>query len=171
MVGFSKYCLLALAVISLGIPATLAAPSQRSSSTKKAEQRDESAKTFLHKDWQVQSSCDHKAAGDKISIAGFAAGGWHRTDIPATVVGVLVTDKTYPDPNYGTNLKSFPGMHESNKTFFANFDMPAGSPFHCSWWYRTEFEIPAGGDKKTSWLNFMGINYLSNIWLHSKKIA
>lgn len=129
------------------------------------------AKTFLHKDWQIQSSCEKPGTGERISTAGFDAKGWHKTDLPATVVGVLVTDKTYPDPNYGTNLESFPGMHESNKTFFANFDMPAGSPFRCSWWYRTEFQVPAGGDKKNSWLNFMGINYRANIWLNGKKIA
>src|ERR1700751_1975952 len=119
MVGFSKYCLLVLAVISLGGPTTLAAQSKRSSSTKKAEQHDESAKTFLHKDWQVQSSCDDKTGGDKISAAGFVAERWHRTDFPATVVGVLVTDETYPDPNYGTNLKNFPGIYIAENKVFA----------------------------------------------------
>src|SRR6202045_1896200 len=171
MVGFSKYCLLALAVISLGIPATLAAQSKRSSSTKKAEQHDESAKTFLHKDWQVQSSCDDKAGGDKISVAGFAAERWHRTDIPATVVGVLVTDKTYPDPNYGTNLKNFPGIYIAENKVFANVDMPAGSPFACSWWFRTEFRGPAVGAGKNDWLRFNGINYRATIWLNGQKVA
>src|ERR1700731_3239336 len=171
MVGFSKYCLLALAVISLGIPATFAPQSKRSSSTKKAEQHDESAKTFLHKDWQVQSSCDDKAGGDKISVAGFAAERWHRTDIPATVVGVLVTDKTYPDPNYGTNLKNFPGIYIAENKVFANVDMPAGSPFACSWWFRTEFTAPAGGAGKNDWLHFNGINYRANIWLNGQKLA
>jgi exo-1,4-beta-D-glucosaminidase len=171
MVGFSKYCLLALAVISLGIPATLAAQSKRSFPTKKADQHDESGKTFLHKDWQVQSSCDDKAGGDKISAAGFAAERWHRTDIPATVVGVLVTDKTYPDPNYGTNLKNFPGMYFFEKTIFANADMPAGSPFACSWWFRTEFTAPADGAGKNDWLHFNGINYRANIWLNGQKVA
>ncbi|HXM94291.1 MAG TPA: beta galactosidase jelly roll domain-containing protein [Candidatus Dormibacteraeota bacterium] len=156
-----RKALVVLALVTLGGLPSLAAE----------ETAQSGAKTFLHKQWQIQSSCEKAGTGERISTSGFEAKGWHKTDIPATVVGVLVTDKTYPDPNYGTNLKSFPGMHESNKTFFANFDMPAGSPFHCSWWYRTEFEIPAGGDKKTSWLNFMGINYRANIWLNGKKIA
>ena len=34
------------------------------------------------------------------------------------MVGALVDDKTYPDPDYGTNLKSLPGMDYSTKTFF-----------------------------------------------------
>ncbi|HLB86374.1 MAG TPA: hypothetical protein VJK29_01845, partial [Terriglobales bacterium] len=71
------------------------------------------ARIYLHKNWQVQSSCEGKASGEQISSVGFDAAAWHKTDVPSTVVGVLVADKTYPDPNYGTNLKSFPGMDYS----------------------------------------------------------
>src|SRR5713226_6353886 len=128
------------------------------------------ARTYLHKNWQIQSSCELKAGGEQISSAGFDAKGWHKTDIPATVVGALVTDKTYPDPAYGTNLKSLPGMNYSDKTLFANQEMPEGSPFRCSWWYRTEFTPPAGEKKKTEWLNFLGINYRANIWINEQKV-
>jgi len=76
------------------------------------------ARTYLHKNWQIQSSCEVKAAGEQISSAGFDAKGWHNADVPATVVGALVTDKTFPDPNYGTNLKSLPGMNYSDKKSF-----------------------------------------------------
>jgi exo-1,4-beta-D-glucosaminidase len=131
----------------------------------------ESDKLFLHKDWQLQSSCDAKAGGAEISAVGFNASGWHHADVPSTVVGALVTDKTYPDPTYGTNLKSFPGMDYSSKTFFANQDMPKDSPFRCSWWFRTEFTLPAGYDRKAAWLHFLGINYRANVWLNGQKIA
>src|SRR5579864_1279933 len=131
----------------------------------------ESDKIFLHKDWQLQSSCEVKATGAEISAAGFNASGWHHADIPSTVVGALVTDKTYPDPTYGTNLKSFPGMDYSSKTFFANQDMPKDSPFRCSWWFRTEFTLPAGYDRKSAWLHFLGINYRANVWLNGQKIG
>ena len=127
-------------------------------------------RTYLHKNWQIQSSCEAKATGDQISMAGFDASAWHKADIPATVVGALVTDKTYPDPNYATNLDSFPGMSHSNKRLFANEDMPDGSPFKCSWWYRTEFSSPAAAGKNV-WLNFLGINYRANIWVNGQKIA
>src|SRR5713226_8528852 len=130
---------------------------------------DRPARTYLHKNWQIQSSCEVKATGEQISSAGFDAKGWHKTDIPATVVGALVTDKTYPDPNYGTNLKSIPGMNYSDKNLFANQDMPDGSPFRCSWWYRTEYALPTGEAKKTEWLNFLGINYRANIWINGHK--
>jgi exo-1,4-beta-D-glucosaminidase len=185
MVGFSKYCLLMFAAVILAIPGCLAAQSKRSSTPKaelrdeqtkhlvepKSKVREESGKTFLHKDWQVQSSCDDKTTGDKISAAGFEAGRWHHTDIPATVVGVLVTDKTYPDPNYGTNLKNFPGFYSAEDKIFSNVDMPPGSPFACSWLFRTEFTVPAGGAGKTDWLHFNGINYRANVWLNGQKVA
>src|SRR6266436_338995 len=129
------------------------------------------ARTYLHKNCQIQSSCNVTATGEQISSAGFDANAWHKADIPATVVGVLVTDNTYPDPKYGTNLKSFPGMNYSDKNLFANQDMPEGSPFRCSWWYRTEFTPPARQLKKTEWLNFLGINYRANIWVNGHKVA
>ncbi len=129
------------------------------------------AKLFLQKNWQMQSSCESKATGGQLSQAGFDVSGWHHTDIPATVVGVLVTDKTYPDPNYSLNLKSFPGMDYSSKNLFANQDMPKDSPFRCSWWFRTEFKLPAEYANTTNWLHFLGINYRANLWLNGQKVA
>ncbi|HEX8763879.1 MAG TPA: glycoside hydrolase family 2 protein [Candidatus Acidoferrum sp.] len=134
----------------------------------------QTGRTYLHKNWQIQSSCDAKATGDQISTPGFVVASWHKADIPATVVGALVTDKTYPDPDYATNLDSFPGMSHSNKQLFANMDMPDDSPFKCSWWYRTEFRSPADTHKNAAenvWLNFLGINYRANIWVNGQKIA
>lgn len=129
------------------------------------------SRTSLHKNWQIQSSCEVKAGGEQISRPGFDTSGWHKSDIPATVVGALVTDKTYADPNYGMNLKSFPGMNYSDKQLFANQDMPEGSPFRCSWWYRTEFAASADAQRNVQWLHFLGINYRANIWLNGQKIA
>jgi exo-1,4-beta-D-glucosaminidase len=126
---------------------------------------------YLHTNWQLQSSCEVKATGAEISAVGFDPKGWHRTDLPATVVGALVTDKTYPDPFYGNNLKSLPGMDYSSKSFFANQDMPKDSPFRCSWWFRTEFTSSAGKENKTNWLHFLGINYRANVWLNGQKVA
>ena len=65
-----------------------------------------SAKSMeLLRGWEIQSSCEAKAAGEQVSQAGFATSGWHQTTIPNTVVGALVDDKTYPDPMVGTNLR------------------------------------------------------------------
>src|SRR5260370_137396 len=131
----------------------------------------ESEKLFLRKDWQLQSSCEVKAGGAEISAAGFSASGWHHADIPSTVVGALVTDKTYPDPDYGTNVLSCPGVSNDRQHFFANQDKPKDRPFRCPWWFRTEFTLPADYDRKTKWLHFLGINYRANVWLNGQKIA
>jgi exo-1,4-beta-D-glucosaminidase len=130
-----------------------------------------SAVVDLNGGWQIQSSCEAKTSGEQVSAPGFAATGWHKTTVPNTVVGTLVDDKTYPDPTYGTNLKKLPGMNYSDKSFFAIQDMPEGSPFHCSWWWRTEFTLhpPLAGNH--FWLHFPGINYRANVWVNGKKIA
>jgi exo-1,4-beta-D-glucosaminidase len=125
----------------------------------------------LNEGWQIQSSCGAKAGGEQISAAGFVATGWHKTTVPNTVVGTLVDDKTYPDPTYGTNLKNLPGMNYSSASFFALQDMPEGSPFKCSWWWRTEFVVPASAAGKHLALHFPGINYRANVWVNGKKIA
>ena len=157
--GCSSFSLvLAIVVSPLALP--FATPSAEAQTNR----------TYLHKNWQLQSSCEVKASGNQISAAGFDAATWHKSDIPATVVGALVTDKTYPDPNYATNLDSFPGMSHSNRSVFANEDMPDGSPFKCSWWYRTEFQSPEDASKN-AWLNFLGLNYRANIWVNGQKIA
>ncbi len=124
----------------------------------------------LHGIWRMQSSCVDKSAPETISIPGFADSTWHKAEVPGTVVGALVTEGTLPDPNYGMNLKSFPGMNYTAR-LFANADMPADSPYRCSHWFRTEFSIPAKSPIPYQYLHFLGINYRANIWLNGKKIG
>ena len=125
----------------------------------------------LHANWTIQSSCEVKAAGEKISSPGFPTRGWHHAEVPTTVVAALVADKTCPDPYFGKNLKSFPGMNYPSTEFFANLEMPEDSPFRCSWWFRTEFTVPAELRSKMTSLHFDAINYRANVWLNGEKIA
>jgi exo-1,4-beta-D-glucosaminidase len=131
----------------------------------------ENIRISLHQNWQLQSSCDAKSTAEEISTSGFRTTGWHSAEAPTTVVAALVADKTYPDPNFGMNFKSFPGMNYSAASFFANQDMPDGSPFRCSWWFRTEFNVPDSSSKRTTWMHFDAINYRANIWLNGQKVA
>jgi exo-1,4-beta-D-glucosaminidase len=132
---------------------------------------EQNGRVSLDKDWNIQSSCETKATTAQISMAGFEEKGWHKTTVPNTVVGSLVDDKTYPDPTYATNLKNYPGMNYSDKSFFALQDMPEGSPFRCSWWWRKEFTVPSSLTGDHFWLHFPGINYRANVWVNGKKIA
>src|SRR6266850_498287 len=130
-----------------------------------------SSSVSLNEGWQIQSSCEAKATGQQVSTAGYTAKGWHKATVPNTVVGTLVDDKTYPGPMHGMNLKKLPGMNYSDKSFFALQDMPEGSPFRCSWWWRTEFAVKPPFSGEHFWLHFPGINYRANVWVNGKKIA
>ena len=121
-------------VCALGVLAAafLASPASRAEDLEKLS----ASAVSLNEGWQIQSSCEAKTTGQQVSAPGFEATGWHKTTVPNTVVGTLVDDKTYPDPMYGMNMKKLPGMNYSDKSFFALQDMPEGSPFRCSWWWR-----------------------------------
>ena len=125
----------------------------------------------LRTGWRLQSSCAIEASGGQISAQGFSAAGWHATTVPSTVVAALVADGTYPDPDFGINLRKIPGTTYPIGAIFANLPMPKDSPFACSWWYRTELNLPSEYQGRTVWLHFDGINYRANIWINGKKFA
>ena len=125
----------------------------------------------LYDHWQLQSSCVVTADGSQISTEGYSTTGWHTTTVPSTVLAALVADKTYSDPYFGTNLRSLPGGDHPAGRNFSRLPMPKDSPYRCSWWYRTEFELPASFDGQYVWIDFGGINYRANIWLNGKKVA
>lgn len=57
--------------------------------------------------------------------------------------GALVAAGVYPDPYFGMNLRAIPGETYPIGEQFSNLPMPDDSPFRASWWYRTEFSLPA----------------------------
>jgi len=126
---------------------------------------------FLHSGWRMESACKFSAKPEALSTPDFDDSKWHTAVVPGTIVGTLVADKTLPDNNYGENLKSFPGAFNDNKHQAANLDMPADSPFRCSYWFRMEFTAPADYANHLVWLHFLGINYRANIWLNGKQIG
>jgi exo-1,4-beta-D-glucosaminidase len=125
----------------------------------------------LHENWRIQSSCEVHEPGEQISQPGFHSKDWHAATVPTTVVAALVADKTYPDPFFGTNLRKIPGTTYPPGRNFAHMPMPQDSPYHCSWWYRTEFKVPPAYRGRNAWLKFDGINYRANIWLNGKQVA
>lgn len=125
---------------------------------------------YLDGSWRMQSACVDNAKGEQISTAGFDTSKWIAAEVPGTVVGAQVTDKVLSDPDYGMNLKQFPGFVSDNKGVFATRDMPTDSPYRCSFWFRTEFTTP-NSSHPVAWLHFLGINYRANVWLNGKKVA
>lgn len=137
-----------------------------------AQQASGARRIDLHSGWRVQSSASVAATGDVISRAGFSTTGWYATTVPATVLATLVGDGVYKDPYFGMNLRSIPGMSSyAIGANFARIDMKEDSPFRVPWWYRTEFQLPAGARGQHMALHFDGINYRANVWLNGKQIA
>jgi exo-1,4-beta-D-glucosaminidase len=125
----------------------------------------------LRDGWFLQSSARVAAEGEAVATVGFDTTGWHRARVPTTVVSALVADGTYPDPDFGTNLRRIPGTEYPIGTNFSNRPMPADSPFAVPWWYRTEFTLPPQAAGKALWLRFDGVNFRFSAWLNGKKIA
>jgi exo-1,4-beta-D-glucosaminidase len=128
--------------------------------------------TSLRDQWRVQSACKLQAAGDAIAVAGFNVEGWLKTSVPSTVLAAQVAEREAPDPYYGTNLREIPGTSYPLGENFSNLPMSAESPYHCGWWYRTEFITPSTTTQDGRiWLHFGGINYRGDVWLNGHKIA
>ena len=126
---------------------------------------------LLRKNWFIQSSTVAHADGAAISRVGFPTSDWYPAAVPGTVLSALVDDKVYPDPYSGLNLRSIPGTSYPLFEDFSTIMMPPASPFRQSWWYRTEFKLPAEYRGKTVWLGFDGINYRAKVWLNGVEIA
>jgi len=128
--------------------------------------------TPLHDGWQLQSACKLQASGDAISTSGFQPDGWLKTSVPSTVLAAQAADGVFPDPYFGMNLRQIPGTTYAIGKIFANLPMDPNSPYHCGWWYRTEFAAPAAAHAgEREWLHFGGINYRGDVWLNGHKIA
>jgi exo-1,4-beta-D-glucosaminidase len=129
------------------------------------------AKIFLREHWAIQSSAQVKEKGDVLSQTLFKPRNWYPARVPSTVVGTLVDDQVYPDPFVGMNLRLIPGCSYAIGANFSLRPMPEDSPFRVSWWYRTEFRVPAGYRGRNIWLHFDGVNFRANIWLNGQQIA
>src|SRR3984893_1142206 len=125
----------------------------------------------LREGWSLQSSGKVDEKGEILSSPAFQPKDWYTVTVPTTVVAALVEHKVYPDPDFGMNLRSFPGVTYPIGANFSNIPMQQDSPFIVPWWYRKEFVLSASFKGKNIWLNFGGINYRANIWLNGKQIA
>jgi len=128
--------------------------------------------TPLNEGWRLQSACKLTAGGDVIAAAGFPVDDWLKTSVPSTVLAAQAAAGVVPDPYFGDNLRKLPGTSYPVGVNFANLPMPLDSPYHCGWWYRTGFAVPAASrPQERFWLHFGGINYRAEIWVNGRRIA
>jgi exo-1,4-beta-D-glucosaminidase len=131
----------------------------------------QAGKLVLSDGWRIQPSQDVSEKGSVLSTAGYQPQQWYRATMPSTVVAALAADRVYADPYFGMNLRSIPGTTYTIGTTFSSIPMPPGSPFRSSWWYRTQFTVPAGYRGKRVQLHFDGINFRANVWLNGRLVA
>jgi len=128
--------------------------------------------THLRDGWRLQSACRFNASSAAVATAGFATEGWLKASVPTTVLAAQAAAGVVPDPYYGSNLRQIAGTSYPVGLNFSNLPMAEDSPYHCGWWYRTEFPVPAKpAANKRVWLKFGGINYRAEIWLNGHRIA
>jgi exo-1,4-beta-D-glucosaminidase len=125
----------------------------------------------LRDGWRLQSGCKIQSQGEAISTSGFEPKGWVEVTVPSTVLAAQVAAGELKDPYYGDNLRKIPGTSYPVGEDFSNLPMSEDSPYHCGWWYRKQFVVPAVDKGRTLWLRFGGINYRANIWVNGKRIA
>ena len=110
----------------------------------------------LRENWTLQNSCKAGALGEVVSTAQFKPEHWYKAAIPSTVMAAQVANGEFKDLFFSDNLRKL---------------APAGNPYGCSWWYRTEFHLPAGFAGKRTWLHLNGINTKANVWLNGHLLA
>ncbi|MCL4694868.1 MAG: hypothetical protein KJ060_20425 [Candidatus Hydrogenedentes bacterium] len=117
--------------------------------------------------WRLVSSAQlDQPDGAALSTPGAQTGDGLPVTLPTTVLAALVNNGVYPDPYFGENLKAIPGYQPGRW-----MRMSEDSPFYPSWWYRTEFTIPADFPDDYTRLHLDGINYRANVWLNGVKVA
>lgn len=113
--------------------------------------------------WQMKKAADVALSGSELSLPGGGqASDWLTAIVPGTVLNSLIYNKVYPEPYYGMNNKIDRGLiPDLNRV---------GSDFYTYWW-RTEFDVPADFDGKTLWLDVEGINYRADIFLNGEPLG
>lgn len=105
-------------------------------------------------DWSLAEAPKVTADKTALSKPGFDSRAWYRATVPGTVLTTLVDRGVYPDPDHGLNNAAIP--ESLNRQ---------------DYWYRTEFEAPAGQAGRHQQLIFKGINYAAEIWLNGEKLG
>ena len=107
--------------------------------------------------WHMLRAGDVRQTASEIASVGFNTRGWAEAIVPATVLTNLVEQKVYPEPYYGQTNKlantKIPDLAKEGREFY-------------TYWFRTEFTIPADFKGKRIWLEPLGINYRAEVWVN-----
>lgn len=99
--------------------------------------------------WKLKPEAEVGTNVPALLNAGYDTSSWVDAVVPGTAFTSYVTAGLEKDPNFGDNI------HNVDR---AKYDR--------SFWYRTEFKVPADFDKALTWLNFNGVNRKAEIYLN-----
>jgi len=139
------------------------------------KEKSEITKLSLSGDWLIKSSTVVKETGEIISTGKFSPESWYPAKVPTSVLHALIEDGVYPDPWIGLNNYKIPDVSDefNRKYDLAKYSYIDGkkNPWKDPYWFRKEFDLPAGYTGKKLWLNFDGINYRADVWLNGHHVA
>lgn len=113
-------------------------------------------------EWLMQKASTVPTPVEAISKPGFKTDGWLQAIVPGTVLTSLVNDKQLPEPYYGLNNRIDKGIIP---------DIAKVGRDYYTYWFRTEFDLPADYKGKTVWLQLDGINYRAEVWLNGHMVG
>lgn len=112
--------------------------------------------------WKMKKAGDVTSTAEQISSADYLTQNWMPAIVPGTVLNSLVYNKVYPEPYYGLNnklsSKLIPDIAQVGREFY-------------TYWFRTEFIVPADYKDKLVWLQVDGVNYRAEIWLNGNLVS
>ncbi|MBI1343304.1 MAG: glycoside hydrolase family 2 [Terrimonas sp.] len=113
-------------------------------------------------DWQMKKATDLHDRAEDNSQTGFSANGWMPAIVPGTVLQSLVYNQVFPEPYFGVNNKlsaqKIPDIAQAGRAFY-------------TYWFRTEFSVPADYQGKNIWLQVDGVNYRAEFWLNGNLVT
>jgi exo-1,4-beta-D-glucosaminidase len=103
-------------------------------------------------------------ADEVAKAADYPTSNWIKARVPGTVLGNLVDKGVYDDLFIPDN------EGKKNVYFSDNMSKIPEEDFENSWWYSTDFAIPANQKGKRITLTFKGINYIGEIYVNGTKV-
>ena len=104
--------------------------------------------------WRLQRTSEVLADGDVISTETFSPDRWIMATVPATVASSYYNIGAIPDIRYDDD------QLQISESFF-----------NSDFWYRDEFELPAGFEGRELTLNFDGINWKADVWFNGAELG
>ena len=107
-------------------------------------------------EWKMRKASEAGQA-ERISCVGFDTSAWMDAQVPGTVLTNLVANGVLPDPYFSDNNRLEKGLIP---------DISVAGRDYYTYWFRTEFDVPAEYAGKNIWMHAGGVNYRAEFWVN-----